>query len=163
MEKQCFKCGATKPLSEFYKHAQMGDGHLNKCKDCTKSDVMRHREANLLRIRAYDRERPNKAERYKANRAWTKTPSGRAAVSAAKNAYRQKFYERARAREMLKNAIRDGKVTKLPCLVCGATPTEGHHASYSLPLDVVWLCRTHHAQTHREHREYQREEAGHVA
>lgn len=37
--KKCFKCGVLKELTDFYKHKMMGDGHLNKCKDCTKSDV----------------------------------------------------------------------------------------------------------------------------
>ncbi len=37
--KVCFKCNIDKPLTEYYKHRQMSDGHLNKCKDCTKSDT----------------------------------------------------------------------------------------------------------------------------
>lgn len=37
--KPCFKCTVEKPIEQFYKHAKMGDGHLGKCKECTRADV----------------------------------------------------------------------------------------------------------------------------
>lgn len=39
MTKVCFKCHREQDLECFYAHPEMKDGHLNKCKDCTKKDV----------------------------------------------------------------------------------------------------------------------------
>jgi len=36
--KVCFRCNTEQPITEYYKHKKMADGHLNKCKTCTKSD-----------------------------------------------------------------------------------------------------------------------------
>jgi len=34
MSKLCKWCNTTKDITDFHKHKQMADGHLNKCKDC---------------------------------------------------------------------------------------------------------------------------------
>lgn len=62
---------------------------------------------------------------------------------------RMKFPEKARARDMVNNAVKSGKLTKLPCEECGSTNRiHGHHEDYSKPLKVVWLCPQHHKLKH---------------
>lgn len=49
------------------------------------------------------------------------------------------------------NAIRDGRLVRQPCEVCGAEKTDAHHDDYSQPLAVRWLCRKHHGERHRKY------------
>lgn len=53
-----------------------------------------------------------------------------------------------KARWLVRRAIKAGRLTRKPCEICGASPTEAHHDDYSRPLDVRWLCKRHHVEHH---------------
>lgn len=53
--KKCFKCNIEKPLSDYYKHKEMKDGHLNKCKECTKKDTNNNPRVLSTCIDGYDK------------------------------------------------------------------------------------------------------------
>lgn len=132
--KTCFKCKQRKPLGDFYTHQRMSDGHLNKCKECTKKDAAKHRIKNIKKIREYDRMRAAMPHRIKKSME----------ISAI---WRAKHPERKKAQTELGMAVKRGLITPLPCLICG-DKAEAHHPDYSRPLDVVWLCSPHHKQAH---------------
>jgi len=52
------------------------------------------------------------------------------------------------ARIKVKTAITRGNLTRQACEVCAAWPAEAHHDDYDRPLDVRWLCATHHREHH---------------
>lgn len=147
MKKRCFKCLRALPLDDFYKHARMSDGHLNKYKECTKKDVKKHRVEDIDRFRKYDRLRGAMPHRVAARKAYIQTAAGKKARLKAQRKQRTQHPEKNKARVAVGNAIRDGKLTKQPCFECGA-PAEAHHPDYSQPLDVVWLCPKHHKAVH---------------
>ncbi len=64
--------------------------------------------------------------------------------------YNRKHYKKRKARVDLLNAVRDGRVKKEVCSVCGNEKSEGHHTDYNKPFVVVWLCKKHHKEAHRE-------------
>ena len=145
--KRCFKCLCEKPLEDFYAHAKMADGRLNKCKDCTKKDVIQHRLENLERIRAYDRMRGSMPHRIAARAEYRTTDAYAESHSAAVRRWETKFPERKRASSAVSSALRSGKLKRSPCMLCGEK-AQAHHPDYSTPLLVVWLCPKHHAESH---------------
>jgi hypothetical protein len=136
MEKRCKDCGEVKPLDAgFYKHSAMSDGHLNSCKECVKSGV-RKRRRDDEKYREYDRKR-------------AKLPHRKARARAITTKWREENPAAYKAQTAVGNALRDGKLKRLPCQECGATKhVHAHHDDYSRPLDVGWLCAKCHHRLH---------------
>jgi len=62
--------------------------------------------------------------------------------------YLDKYPEKRAAHRAFQKALRNGKIQKQPCEVCGEAPAQGHHDDYSKKLSVRWLCRKHHEEVH---------------
>lgn len=131
--KACFKCGQSKPLDEFYAHPAMADGHLGKCKECTKADVKRQYQNNREKRAEYERRR-------------FKEPQRKAKILIYQRKRRSKHPEKTRAHNMVTRAKKSGKLARQPCEVCGDPKSQAHHDDYSKPLDVRWLCFKHHRE-----------------
>ena len=151
-EKTCFKCGGTKPLSAFYKHPGMADGHLNKCKECNKRDVRENRNDKIDYYLAYDRMRANIPKRVEARKAYAQTDHGIAVANKSKRQWSERNTIKAAATIQVARAVRGGRLAKPDaCEVCEAKPSRlhGHHDDYALPLSVRWLCAKCHRAWHR--------------
>lgn len=70
-------------------------------------------------------------------------PSVRARLLESRNT--PAYKEQQHARNKVRTAIAAGRLARQSCEVCGAEPTHGHHDDYDKPLDVRWLCPSHHS------------------
>lgn len=137
----CKTCMTSKEASAFYAC------NKSRCKECIKASVNAYRQENLERIRSYDKFRGSMPHRVAARKEYAQTPEGKAAHRRAHQASYLRYPERKKATETVSNAVRDGRLQKQPCWVCGEQ-AQAHHPDYSRPLDVVWLCVSHHRQAH---------------
>ena len=120
--KACRTCKIGKPLGAFGKHRLAKDGHRHDCKVCVSdgraAKKKRYRQVNRIAVALWAERNP----------------------------------QAARARGRLRRAVRAGDVA--PADVCqaqGCTVRDGlvaHHPSYAKPLEVLWLCRSHHRRAH---------------
>lgn len=149
MQKQCFKCGKVLALAEFYKHPKMSDGHLNKCKNCSKKDTIENRLKNLEYYREYDKCRNNSPKRVEARKEYRKTENGKTAVYQATKNYRVKHPERQKIYRDCEKVLKNPHI----CSQCGDnTAVEAHHDDYNKPFEVRWLCRVCHRRWHKTHK-----------
>lgn len=132
-QKTCKKCKVKKDLSLFYVHKQMADGHLNFCKACVKKRVKKFYLSNTEKIKQYELERSKLTKRKKQQYLYTQRK-------------RLHYPGKYRCHNIVATAIKDGRLIKMPCSVCGNVKSEAHHPDYRSPLKVVWLCLKHHRE-----------------
>lgn len=141
--KECRHCDKLLPLSEFYAHRGMADGHLNQCKECVRTRVKGHYHAYPTEHRARDRARSCR-------------PARREQIVASNKRLRIRDPQRSKAWNAVSNALRDGRLIRAACEGCGDEKSEAHHDDYAKPLEVRWLCfkchRKHHGQFQEETR-----------
>jgi len=127
--KKCLNCNSLKELDCFYVHPLMADGHLNKCKECVKKRIKKYLQTE-------------KGKSIERNRNEKRAISGYYTKLCKK--MRQKYPEKYKARQAVSNALRNGRLKKLPCESCSNSnleDIEAHHPNYQRPLDVIWLCK----------------------
>lgn len=136
--KTCRSCGKAKPLDAFHRDRAKSDGRGSYCKPCKARSNEQWRRANPERMAALNKQNARI------------NPEGKAA---AVRRYRKRYPEKDRARQILRDALKAGEITKPDrCEDCGRAvdhPLHGHHEDYSQPLAVAWLCSGCHGRRHR--------------
>ncbi len=64
--------------------------------------------------------------------------------------YREMAQKKVKAHVAVARARRLGEMEAAACAVCDDPNAIAHHEDYDRPLEVVWLCRSHHMQRHQE-------------
>lgn len=125
--KRCYKCGRLLPITDFYRHPSMADGHLGKCKECTKQDV-RARYLVLSSDESFmEKERERGREKY----------------------HRLNYGSRKTEHFLMKCASYPGlKCTKRRMKIKTEAGVELHHWNYNFRDSVIPLPRRLHHRLH---------------
>lgn len=122
--RRCSQCREVKPLESFNSCKTDRYGKSYYCIPCGRSRIKSWRENNkglyLSLQRKYDKGRQ-------------KSHARRVSQSAVRKVQR---------------AIKSGFLIKNPCVICGELKTYAHHDDYSKPLQVIWICQSHHQLIH---------------
>ena len=122
--KKCFKCGRLQPLDMFYKHPKMADGHLNKCKDCTKKDVHNKYMENINNPEFVEKQRIRGREKFHR--------------LGYKNIYSHAHPETKDVARKLR------RILEIP------TDCEIHHWNYNFKYDIFILTKSSHKRVHKQ-------------
>ena len=140
--KRCAKCKIEKSIKDFHRAFYRNNNkwyYQSYCKGC------RYQAQRVWNLKNIDIKREKGKIYVRKRRA---TIIGYKARESA--IYRKKYPERCRAYRILIRALKNKKIKRLPCIVCGSIyKIHGHHEDYFKPLEVMWLCTIHHKEVHK--------------
>jgi hypothetical protein len=124
--KICTRCKQEKELGMFYKDKRHLDGLTSHCKKCCNECNAISHSKNPELYRNYHK---NYVAPYQANNP-----------------------NYIKASLVVKEALAKGTIKRSPCIRCGNPKTVAHHPfyKYSEPLNIVWVCGSHHKIMHSE-------------
>ena len=131
-------------------------GSCGKCKRCERAAYMKRwyasktdsQKKEMLRQRDQERVRRVDRDRYRDD------PARRAYVAERTAAWEARNPEEKKVHARVARAVKNGSLVKGPCEQEDEGDCYGvinaHHDDYNKPLDVRWLCRSHHIRWHVE-------------
>lgn len=133
---ECVNGDNLQDISNFYRHSQMEDGHLNKCKDCCKKEQKQREE--ILKLDPIWVEKEKKRAREKFERLGYKdkykpSPEKKKIII---DRYKAKYPEKIKARNAISHLVKEG--------------IELHHWSYNEKdwKDFIELLVKQHYEIH---------------
>lgn len=128
----CTICKVIKPFSgfNFDKRFQIP---FSRCKPCYNNVCKKYRKSK---------------QGQKTYKKWAYSHEGKISREQAMKKWRELNKFKRKAHTAVSNALRDEKLFKEPCSVCGNPKSEAHHQSYLEEnwLKVIWLCKKHHSE-----------------
>ena len=119
----CSKCGIDKLLKDFHRNKSRPLGREYVCKDCWR-EIDKKREKRIYSEKSKVKIRLRRRRDYWINR------------------------HKYTAKKMVEALVKTGEIKRQPCIQCGNSKSLAHHPDYAKPLEVVWLCHSHHALEH---------------
>ena len=132
--KICSSCNVEKETNMFQKRKASNDGLTSRCRSC---------------LKLYEDSRLRDPKRMEARREYQKTLTGKASHNKASQKWVKSNTIKRACHILVSNHIRDLKIIKLPCEICGSDKVNAHHDDYAHPLKIRWLCDIHHTEWHK--------------